>query len=228
MAEIVVALDLATADEARRMLDRIPDVRWVKIGPMLFLNGGPALIGELKSRGARVFLDLKWHDIPHAVSGAVRAAAGLGIDLATVHALGGAEMMAAAAEAATGSGLRLVGVSVLTSFSASGYFAAMGRNGAGDLTDEVARLARAAVDAGLSGVVASPLEIGLVREIVGSQGWIVVPGIRPPGSGRDDQQRTADPGSAARAGATHLVVGRPVTQAANPRAVYQDLCAIVA
>jgi orotidine-5'-phosphate decarboxylase len=224
VAEVIVALDLPSADEARRFLDRIPDVRWVKVGPMLFLGGGAPLIHELKSRGARVFLDLKWHDIPHAVTGAVRAAVGLGVDLATVHALGGEDMMRAAWAAATGTALRLVGVSVLTSHSPAGYFAAVGRNGGGDLGGEVARLARAAVGAGLSGVVASPHEIALVREVVGAEPWIVVPGIRPPGSAPGDQQRTADAASAARAGATHLVVGRPVTEAANPRAVYQELC----
>lgn len=205
-------------------MDRLPGVRWVKVGPMLLLDGGPALIAELRSRGARIFLDLKWHDIPSSVAGAVRAAVQLGVDLATVHTLGGSEMMTAAATAAAGTTLQLVGVSVLTSHSPAGYFAAVGRNGSGDLGAEVSRLATEAMKSGLAGVVASPQEIGLVRRIVG-QGWIVVPGIRPPGADAGDQRRTADAASAARAGATHLVVGRPVTQAADPGAVYQELCA---
>lgn len=227
MAEVIVALDLPSADDARRFMDRVPGIRWAKVGPMLFLDGGPSLIGEIKDRGARVFLDLKWHDIPTTVTGAVRAAAGLGIDLATVHTLGGSDMMAAAAAAAAGTSLRVAGVSVLTSHSPAGYFSAVGRNGAGELGDEVARLARAAMQAGLAGVVASPHEVNIIREIVGTR-WIIVPGIRPVGSDAADQRRTADAGSAARAGATHLVVGRPITQATDPRAVYEELCASAA
>lgn len=225
MAEVIVAFDMASPDDARRLADRLPGLGWVKIGPILFLNGGPQLVREFKNRGARVFLDFKWHDIPNTVSGAVHAAAALGVDLATVHTLGGSEMMAASASAALGTGLRLVGVSVLTSHSSQAYFDSVGRAGSADLTGEVVRLTRAAVTAGLGGVVASPLEIEAVRAIVGAGRWIVVPGIRPSGSSPDDQQRTADPASAAAAGATHLVVGRPVTQAADPLAVYQEICA---
>jgi len=228
VAEVIVALDLPSADDARRFLDRIPGMRWVKVGPMLFLDGGAPFIREIKDRGARVFLDLKWHDIPNTVTGAVRAAVGLGIELATVHALGGVEMMGAAATAAAGASLRVVGVSVLTSHSPAAYFSAVGRNDAGELGDEVARLARAAMQAGLAGVVASPHEVGLVREIVGPERLIVVPGIRPAGSDLGDHRRTADAGSAARAGATHLVVGRPITQSADPRMVYEELCATAA
>lgn len=225
MAEVIVAFDMSSPDEARRLADRIPGLRWVKIGPILFLNGGPQVVREFKQRGVSVFIDFKWHDIPNTVSGAVHAAADLGADLATVHTLGGAEMMAAAAAAAEKTSLRLVGVSVLTSHSASAYFSAVGRSGSPDLTAEAARLCRAAVDAGLGGVVASPHEIQTVKGIVGAGRWIVVPGIRPADSNHGDQHRTADPHSAALAGATHLVVGRPLTQAADPRAVYQEICA---
>jgi orotidine-5'-phosphate decarboxylase len=192
----------------------------------LFVEGGPTLLGELKGRGLKVFLDLKWHDIPHQVAGAVSAASKLGADLATVHCLGGLEMMRSAAGAA--GAMRLVGVTVLTSHTPASYAAAVGRGPLNDLSAEVARLAREAVDAGLGGVVASPREIGAVRAIVPSDGWIVVPGIRPAGSGADDQSRTAEPEAASRAGATHLVVGRPITQAGEPRAVYQRLCQTLA
>ncbi|MSR05606.1 MAG: orotidine-5'-phosphate decarboxylase [Gemmatimonadetes bacterium] len=228
MAEVIVAFDMPSPDDARRMVERIPGLKWVKVGPILYLNGGPQLVREFKNRGARVFLDFKWHDIPNTVSGAVRAAADLGVDLATVHTLGGAEMMAAAAKAASGCDLRLVGVSVLTSHTSQGYFDSVGRPESSDLTGEVVRLARAAVAAGLGGLVASPLEIQAVRPVLGAGRWIVVPGIRRAGSDPGDQHRTADPASAARAGATHLVVGRPVTQAADPAAVYQEICASAA
>jgi orotidine-5'-phosphate decarboxylase len=226
VAEVIVALDLPSAADAVRLVDRLPGLRWAKIGPMLFLDGGPSVIRELKSRGVKVFLDLKWHDIPHAVGGAVRAAGSLGVDLATVHALGGREMMAEAA--AAGGDTRIVGVTVLTSHSAPAYWNAVGRTGDGELGREVVRLARSAAEAGLAGVVASPLEIGAVREAIGPERWIVVPGIRPAGSDLHDQHRAADPRTAARAGATHLVVGRPITQAREPVAAYEAICAAAA
>jgi orotidine-5'-phosphate decarboxylase len=221
MAEVIVALDLPTGKDAMRLVDRLPGLAWAKVGPMLFLEAGPAIIQELKGRGIQVFLDLKWHDIPHAVKGAVRSAGALGIDMATVHTLGGAEMLRRASEAA--GRVKLVGVSVLTSHSPQDYSSAVGRNGSMDLGGEVVRLARVAMNAGLAGVVASPLEIELVRKVVGTEGWIVVPGIRPSGGALDDQRRTMDAGSAARAGATHLVVGRPVTEAPDPRAAYEAM-----
>ena len=223
MAEIVVALDLPSASAALHLVDSLLGVRWVKIGPTLFLAGGPALVRELKARGTKVFLDLKWHDIPHQVSGAVRAAVAAGVDLATVHALGGEEMMRSAVEAAAGS-MRVVGVTVLTSLTPAAYGRAVGRRGEVGLQREVARLARMAVGSGLHGVVVSPLEVASVKKIVGEGGCVIVPGIRLPGTPDDDQQRTGEPAAAVRAGATHLVVGRPITQAAEPQAVYQRLC----
>jgi orotidine-5'-phosphate decarboxylase len=155
MAELVVALDLP-GDEARRLLDRLPEVRWVKVGSILFTREGPALLRELAGRGLQVFLDLKWHDIPHTVAGAVESAAGLGVAMATVHTLGGADMMAEAARA-SGGRLGVVGVTVLTSHSRAGYGAATGRGPEVVLLDEVGRLAEAAQVAGLRGVVCSPL-----------------------------------------------------------------------
>ncbi len=226
MAEIIVALDLPSTRHALDLVDSIPGLSWVKVGPTLFLDGGPAVVRHLKDRGLKVFLDLKWHDIPHQVVGATTSAAALGVDLATLHCLGGVEMMRSAA-AAAGS-MRLVGVTVLTSHSPDSYGSAVGRTGQVDLGSEVARLAGHATEAGLGGVVASPLEVSLVRSIVGPSAWIVVPGIRPAGATPDDQRRTAEPEAAVRAGATHLVVGRPITQAAEPRAVYHRLCDTVA
>lgn len=221
MAELIVAFDLPAAADARRLADQLPNLGWAKIGPMLLLAGGPDLIRDFRARGVRVFLDLKWHDIPHAVAGAVRAAAQLGVDLATVHGLGGSEMLRAAVEARDG--MRLAGVSVLTSHTAQSYGEAIGVART-NLPAEVERVTRLIVQAGMDAVVTSPEEIERVRAIAGPERWIVVPGIRPPGADVGDQRRTADPASAVAAGATHLVVGRPITEARDPRAVYEALC----
>jgi orotidine-5'-phosphate decarboxylase len=221
MAELIVALDVPTADEARRILDQLDDLRWAKIGPILFLAGGPGLVRECRERGIRVFLDLKWHDIPHAVAGAVRSASGLGVDLATVHALGGDAMVRAAVEAR--GGMRIAGVSVLTSHTAESFAEAVGKAGV-ELEAEVRRLAGLLVGAGVDAIVTSPYEISVVRELAGPARWIVVPGIRPAGSDAGDQRRTAEPRDAVAAGATHLVVGRPITGAREPREVYQRIC----
>ncbi|MEO8635881.1 MAG: orotidine-5'-phosphate decarboxylase [Gemmatimonadales bacterium] len=222
MAEIVVALDLSV-DGARRLLDRLPAARWVKVGAILFTSEGPAFIRELTGRGLKVFLDLKWHDIPNTVAGAVEGARDLGISMATVHALGGVKMMEAAAKAA-GPGLGVVGVTVLTSHDSAGFGSAVGREGVVVL-EEVRRLARAARKAGLRGVVCSPLEVGAVRGESGPGAWLVVPGIRRPGDPAGDQARTAGPGETVAAGATHLVVGRPIIHAADPAAVFREMAA---
>ena len=220
MSEIIVALDLP-GEAALHLLDRIPDARWVKVGPILFVREGPALVRELSVRGLKVFLDLKWHDIPHTVAGAVAAASELGVAMATVHTLGGTAMMAAAAQAAR-PGLGLVGVTVLTSHSAEGYAESVGSGGV-VLPDEVARLAAAAAGAGLRGVVCSPLEVAVVRRQTGPGSWIVVPGIRRAAAPPGDQARTATPAEASRAGASHLVVGRPILQARDPGAVFREM-----
>jgi len=179
------------------------------------------MVRLLQDRGVRVFLDLKWHDIPHQVAGAVRAAADLGVGLATVHALGGPAMLEAARAAA--GAMPLVAVTILTSHAPQDLAAVFGtrapRPGA-----EAERLARMAADAGLAGVVASPLEAAGLRAALGPAAWLVVPGIRPIGSRPDDQARTATAGAAVRDGASHLVVGRPITRADDPALVYQTLC----
>src|SRR5262245_43939681 len=188
VAEIIVALDVPTAAKALSLVDSLPGLKWVKVGPTLFVTAGPGLIAELKKRDLSVFLDLKWHDIPHQVAGAVTAAAKLNVDLATVHTLGGVEMMRAARDAA--GAMKLVGVTVLTSHSPTSFGQTVGRGAAIDLTQEVARLAALAMEAGLHGIVASALEIATVRRVVKQDAWIVVPGIRPAGADQGDQQRT--------------------------------------
>ncbi len=225
MAEVIVALDVDSADEALGLADRLPNLRWAKVGPMLFLRHGPAVISGLKHRGVSVFLDLKWHDIPSSVAGAVGAARDLGVDLATVHASGGRQMLQAAVDA-RGS-MRLAAVSVLTSHTPEGYAEATGRESV-DLQKEVSRLAGLAVAIGIGAVVASPWELRTVRAVLPDGTWLVVPGIRPPGADLGDQHRTADPRAAAKAGATHLVVGRPITRSHKPEVVYQQICETVA
>lgn len=222
MAEVIVAFDQASGREALALADRLPGLRWAKLGPVLYVREGPALLREFTGRGVRVFLDLKLHDIPSTVTGAVTAARELGVAMATVHCLGGPAMLAAAARAAGKDGPALVGVTVLTSHDAASFEQVVGR-GVPDLGFEAERLARAAIAAGLRGVVASGHEVGLLREALGPEPWIVVPGVRLPGNEDGDQARTVTPADAVRRGATHLVVGRPITRAADPRRVYQEI-----
>ena len=217
MAELIVAFDLPSGRQALDLADRLPGLRWAKLGPVLYVREGPALVREFTARGVRVFLDLKWHDIPHAVAGAVTAARELGVSLATVHCLGGRAMLDAAVAAA--GDLPLVGVTVLTSHDSAGFAQVVGR-GVPDLGFEAERLARTALAAGLRGVVASGDELALLREALGREAWIVVPGIRLPGDAADDQVRTVSPRDAVRRGATHLVVGRPITAAKDPAAAF--------
>jgi orotidine-5'-phosphate decarboxylase len=225
VAELIVALDLPSGREALALAGRLSGLRWVKLGPVLYVREGPALVREFAARGIRVFLDLKFHDIPNTVAGAVTAAADLGVGMATVHCLGGRAMLEAAARAA-GPDLALVGVTVLTSHSAAELEAVLGR-GVPDLAFEAERLARAALDAGLHGVVASGHELALLRAALGAEPWIVVPGIRLPGDAAGDQARTIAPDEAVRRGATHLVVGRPITAASDPVAAYRRLAEAV-
>jgi orotidine-5'-phosphate decarboxylase len=220
VAEIIVALD-APPEQSRRLLDRLPDVRWVKVGPILYTREGPALIRDLVGRGIRVFLDLKWHDIPNTVAGAVEAAAEYGVAMATVHTIGGSGMMRAAASAAGGN-LAVVGVTVLTSFDQESLAVTTGRPDV-VILQEVTRLARMAMDAGLQGIVCSPLEIESAREALGTGSFVVVPGIRRPSDPAGDQSRTAAPAEAVRRGATHLVVGRPIINAADPAAAFREM-----
>lgn len=221
MTEVILALDLPSSDEAMRVLDRVPAVRWVKVGSILMTGEGPPLVRALIGRGLRVFLDLKWHDIPNTVAGAVATARDLGVSMATVHASGGAAMLEAAATAA-GAELGIVGVTVLTSFDPAGYARAVGRD-AVELPAEVRRLAAVAAAAGLRGVVCSPHEIAAVRPALPSGGWVVVPGIRRAGDAVGDQRRSAGPADAARAGATHLVVGRPILAADDPARAFVEM-----
>ena len=220
MAELILALDLPRAADALTLLDRLPDLRWVKLGPILMTREGPGFVRQLTGRGLKVFLDLKWHDIPNTIAGAVTAARELGVSMATVHTLGGAMMLEAAAVAA-GTGLDLLGVTVLTSHDAVEYSRAVGRSEV-DLSREVERQAMVAAQSGLRGVVCSPLEVSLLRRRLGPDLYIVVPGIRRRSDPSGDQSRVATAEDAARNGATHLVVGRPVLQAPDPATAFDE------
>jgi orotidine-5'-phosphate decarboxylase len=196
----------------------------VKIGPVLFVREGPALVRACRERGLHVFLDLKWHDIPSTVAGAVTAARELGVTMATVHCLGGPRMLEAAVRAA--GDLALVGVTVLTSHDGVDFAEVLGR-GVPDVAWEAERLARGALRAGLRGVVASGQELSLLRETLGREPWLVVPGIRLPGDPVGDQIRVIEPEQAVRLGATHLVVGRSITAADDPVRAWRRLQEVV-
>ena len=190
-----------------------------QVGSILMTREGPDFVRELTARGLKVFLDLKWHDIPNTVAGAVTAAREIGVSMATVHTLGGRVMLEAATVAAGGE-LPLVGVTVLTSHDPAGYARALGRNEA-DIPREAERLALVAAEAGLQGVVCSPQEVSLLRQRLGPGPYIVVPGVRRRADAPGDQVRVATAKDAVANGATHLVVGRPVLQASDPAAAFE-------
>jgi len=210
---LIVALDVPNAQAAREVVQRIGEAVGVyKVGLQLFTGAGPDSVKELVRSGKRVFLDLKFHDIPNTVSHAVKSAVELGASMLTVHASGGAAMLRAAAEAADGR-LTVLAVTVLTSLNDLDLL----ETGVSDRpTDQVLRLATLAQAAGCGGVVTSPLEASHVRKSLGGELAIVTPGVRPAGADKNDQQRTATPGQAIANGASHIVVGRPITHASNP------------
>lgn len=208
---LVVAVDLSARDEILRLVDALRGAVGVfKIGLQAFIANGPSIVREVVARGERVFLDLKIHDIPNTAKHAVAEAASLGASIATVHAAGGEAML----RACNHDTLLVLGVTVLTSLTESDLLQIGFR---GSAIDNAVRLARLARTSGLRGVVASPLEIEPIREACGSDFVILTPGIRPKGSETGDQQRVMTPGEAVRAGATYIVVGRPITNAADPR-----------
>ncbi|MFO7895270.1 MAG: orotidine-5'-phosphate decarboxylase [Longimicrobiales bacterium] len=223
MKDLIVALDLPNADEALSLVDELGDVAaYYKVGAQLFTREGPALIAELKDRGKRVFLDLKYHDIPHTVARSVESAAELGVDMLTIHASGGTAMMRAARGAIGLDGPILVGVTLLTSFSGSDVEEVWDKE-LRSLRDDVARLANLAAEAGLDGVVSSALEVEALKRRHGGDFLVVTPGIRPEGDPAGDQARVATPASAVLAGADYLVVGRPIHAADDPAAAFQSM-----
>jgi orotidine-5'-phosphate decarboxylase len=212
---LAIALDFSESRLALDLVEQLGDnCRWLKVGMELYYAAGNALIAELRSRGYRIFLDLKLHDIPNTVAGGVRSATQAGAELLTVHASGGGAMLRAAAEAVkVPDGPRLLAVTVLTSMDAA-ELAAVGVHDAP--ADQVLRLARLAKDSGVNGMVCSAEEVATLRAELGPEAMLVVPGIRPSGTAADDQRRVATAGEAIARGASMLVVGRPITRASNP------------
>ena len=222
MAEIIVALDFASADDAMSMVDLLgAEADFYKVGLELYTRAGPEIVRSLTQMGKRVFLDLKLHDIPNTIVGGVRAAADLGVELLTVHCSGGFAMLEAAGEAAAG-GLEIMGVTLLTSLATEDIEAVWGRSGV-DMGDEVLRLGALAREAGLSGVVAAGSEVARLKSELGPDFKVVTPGIRPAGSDVADQARAVTPAAAVASGSDYLVVGRPVTQAKDPAAALRSI-----
>ncbi|NYF80422.1 orotidine-5'-phosphate decarboxylase [Granulicella arctica] len=213
---LIVALDFPSAAPARVFLKQLDSAcRWLKVGMELYYAEGNAFVEELRGLGYEVFLDLKLHDIPNTVAGAVRSTTNAGASLLTLHATGGSVMMAAAVEAASVPGApRLLAVTVLTSMDAAQL---SGIGIASSPADQVLRLARLAWSTGIRGMVCSAEEVALLREVLGDEAELVIPGIRPAGAAIGDQSRIATPAEAIRRGASRLVVGRPITQAPDPK-----------
>jgi len=211
--ELIIALDVPSADAIPDIVNRLPDaVGYYKVGLELFIASGPAALTFLQKRGKRIFLDLKLHDIPRTVARAVDSASGYGVSLLTVHAGGGRAMLAAAAEACP-EGVDIVAVTTLTSLDQHDL-TELGV--ARDLRTHTIALGALAIDCGISGLVCSPLEISAFRSRIGNEPLIVTPGIRPANGELGDQKRVATPTMAVNDGASHLVVGRPILEAADP------------
>jgi orotidine-5'-phosphate decarboxylase len=222
-ARLIVALDYPDAKTALDLVDRLEGAtRWFKIGLELYVAEGNNLVAELQRRGYSLFLDLKFHDIPNTVASAVRSAARLGVQMLTVHAAGGPAMLAAAAEAAAEKGPILLAVTVLTSMDDAQLEATGVARAA---SAQVEKLAEMAYANGVHGFVCSPVEVANLRNRLGSKPLLVIPGIRPEGADTGDQRRVATPGAAIAAGASYLVVGRPITRAADPSAAARSILA---
>ncbi len=233
--KLIVALDVATAEEARRAVPSLREhVGMFKINVQLFTAAGPAVVREIVASGARVFLDLKYHDIPNTVANACREAVRLGVSIFNIHAAGGSEMLRRAAEATTDEAARLgvikphlIAVTVLTSADAT-TLAEIGVNTHGNAAQsvetQVTKLAQLAAACGLDGVVASPHEIAPIRAAVARPDFLLVtPGVRPAGVSHDDQRRVMSPAEAIRAGADYLVVGRAILKAHDPSRAAREI-----
>jgi orotidine-5'-phosphate decarboxylase len=229
-SRIIIPLDVPDLAAAIALVDRLPEAQFFKVGLELFVAEGPAVVQMLRSRQKRIFLDLKFHDIPNTMAGACRSAARYGVDLLTVHATAGAAALVAAQQAAiagaTAAGVsppNLIAVTVLTSISAPVLARELGV--AAPLETHVQTLAQLTQTSGLSGIVCSPQELAAVRSACPGEFLLVCPGVRPDWADRGDQARTMTPRQALEAGATYLVIGRPITQATDPAAAFAKVCA---
>jgi orotidine-5'-phosphate decarboxylase len=229
--KIIFALDVHGLDDIDRWGDTLAGkVGMFKVGKELFTSCGPAAVKAVQRHGGQVFLDLKYHDIPNTVASAMREAARLGVQLANLHALGGAEMMETAASAlhkefSDAERPRLLAVTILTSSTVETLRQVGIEHSVQDMVVRLARLAKAS---GMDGVVASPLEIGVIREACGPDFLIVTPGVRPSFAAADDQKRIMTPAEAVSAGADYLVIGRPIARAADPVEAAESIAAEIA
>jgi orotidine-5'-phosphate decarboxylase len=222
--QLIVALDVPTAADARKIVTAVGDAAvFYKVGKQLFTAEGPQVVRELTAAGKKVFLDLKYHDIPTTVAGAVGEAAKLAADMVTVHASGGGKMLRAAVEAAKARpGMAVLAVTVLTSFDDDDLDKIGVR---GHVLDQVMRLAAIALTDGCQGLVASAREARQLRAEFGNEFLLVTPGVRPTGAAAGDQTRVVTPAEAFAAGASHIVVGRPITGAGDPAAAVRGIMA---
>lgn len=230
---IIVPLDVATTEHAIALVERLPAVNFWKVGLELFVSAGPGILTELKQRQKKIFLDLKFHDIPNTVAGACQAAARCGVDLMTVHASGGREMLKAAQQAASqGAGEAgypvptLLAVTLLTSLNTRSL--AFDLKIPLELPEYVLHMAFLAKDSGLGGAVCSPQEVEQLRRTCGQDFVLVCPGVRPLWAAANDQSRTMTPSNAIKAGASYLVIGRPITAAPDPHQAFEQICAEIA
>jgi orotidine-5'-phosphate decarboxylase len=221
--KIIVAVDAPDASSALRLVEPLADEGCLfKIGLQLFTAEGPSIVSRLQSTGARIFLDLKFHDIPNTAREAVHSAVGLGVDMTTIHLCGGPQMVSESVAAADESNTLVLGVSVLTSMNDEALRAVGFPHSA---VEQVLHLAEMGLQFGLRGIVASPLEIRPLREKFGSRLVIVTPGVRPVGSDVGDQKRIMTPSDALRAGADYLVIGRPITGSPSPLESLREIAA---
>jgi orotidine-5'-phosphate decarboxylase len=219
--KLIVPLDVPTAQAARELIEAIGGtVGFFKVGNQLFTAAGPDIVQEVRASGSKVFLDLKFHDIPNTVRHAVESASALGVDMLTIHLSGGRAMCEAAVVGRGISNVLILGVTVLTSLN-DGALSEIGFRGS--VEDEVLLLAELAKNVGITGLVASPQELGVLRKRFGSMFTTVIPGIRPAWSETGDQQRILTPRQAVEAGADYLVIGRPITASANPKTAVQRI-----
>lgn len=228
--KIIVALDVPTAADAIALVDQLPDATFFKVGLELFISAGPSILTQLKDRQKRIFLDLKLHDIPNTMAGACRVAAQYGVDLLTVHAPAGkAALEAAVAAAQAGAdqaGVQppnIIAVTLLTSISSRQL--AFDLKVPLELPDYVLQMALLAQESGLAGVVCSPQEVADLQRSLNSGFLFICPGVRPTWAAKGDQARSQTPAATLKAGATHLVIGRPITAADNPASAFDRICA---
>ncbi|MDX2214281.1 MAG: orotidine-5'-phosphate decarboxylase [Oculatellaceae cyanobacterium bins.114] len=226
---IIVPLDVSTATEAIALIDQLPQVSFWKVGLELFVSSGSTVLAALQERQKRIFLDLKFHDIPNTMAGACRAAGRFGVDLLTVHIAAGHTALTAAhtaaQEGAIAAGLtppQLLGITLLTSLTSRAL--AFELKIPLELPDYVVQMALLAQASQLSGVVCSPQEVAQLRQVCGDGFLFVCPGVRPTWADSGDQQRSLTPSAAIKAGADYLVIGRPITQAPDPGAAFQRIC----